>query len=352
MALTERAIRDAKPGPKTRIIWDQDVRGFGVRITPAGVKAYILNYRADGKERRATLARCSELSLREARDRAGRELVAIRDGETDPLTRREERRDAPTVAEGVARFFDDFAPQRVAMGRLSPRTVKEYRKQARSHILPGLGKLKVEAVTRRHVELMVANVTPSMRNRLLALTSRLFTQFERWEWRAQSTNPVRGIERAREEPRDRVLSPTELPALATALDDLDERHPASVAAIRVAALTGLRIGEVLNMKWADFDFETGRLTMPETKTGRRVHDLSTPALEALAGVPRISEAWCFSTNGRAPVTYKVVRNAFAEAVKAAGLDDVRLHDLRRSFMTRAAAAGVGTYENAGAIIPH
>ena len=343
MALTEKVVRDLKPGPKTRIQWDRDVKGFGVRITPAGAKAFVLNYRVGGKERRATLARVGEISLREVRERAGRELAAIRDGAADPLARREERRAAPTVAEGIERFFAEFAPERVALGRLSPRTVAEYRKQARAHVLPALGERKVADVSRRHVELMVANIAPSMRNRVLAFASRLFTLFERWEWRVQQTNPVRGIERAREEPRDRVLAQTEMQALAGALNGLEVRHPAPVAAIRMAALTGLRIGEVLNMRWEDIDFESGRLILPQTKTGRRVHDLSGPALEVLAAVPRVSASWCFSTSGAAANTYKHTRAVFAEAVKAAGLEDVRLHDLRRSFMTRAAAAGIGVH---------
>lgn len=341
--LTEKRIRDLKPGLKTAFLWDERVRGLGVRVTKAGVKSFVLFYRTTGgRKRLATMARVAELSLVDARERAGRELAAVREG-SDPLERRQEALAAPTVAEGVARFFDDFAPERVALGRLSPRTVVEYRKQARAHILPVLGKRKVNDVTRRHVELMVANVAPSMRNRVLAFASRLFTLFERWEWRAQQTNPVRGIERAREEPRDRVLSPTELPALADALDTLDERYPAPVAAIRVAALTGLRIGEVLAMRWEHVDFETGRLTMPETKTGRRMHDLPTAALAVLTAVPRISTVWCFSSGGTVPVTYKHVRRVFGRAAMAAELADVRLHDLRRTVMTRAAAAGVGTH---------
>ena len=343
MALTEKVVRDLKPGPKTRIEWDRDVKGFGVRITPAGAKAFVLNYRVGGKERRATLARVGEISLREARERAGREMAAIRDGAADPLARREKRRAAPTVAEGVERFFAEFAPERVALGRLSPRTVAEYRTQARAYVLPALGERKVAEVSRRHVELMVANIAPSMRNRVLAFVSRLFTLFERWEWRVQQTNPARGIERAREEPRDRVLAQTEMQALAGALNGLEVRHPAPVAAIRTAALTGLRIGEILNMQWAHIDSETGRLVMPQTKTGRRVHDLSAPALEVLAAVPRVSASWCFSTGGKAAITYKHARAVFAEAAAAAGLEDVRLHDLRRSFMTRAAAAGIGVH---------
>ena len=340
--LTERQIRDLKPGPKTAILWDREVTGLGVRITPAGSKAFILNYRVGGRERRATLARCSEISLHDARDRAGRELAAIRNGEADPLERRREAREAPTVADGVQRFFEEYVPRRIADGRMSERTKSDYRKQATLTILPGLGKRKIADVTRADIERAVAPRAPVQRNRTVALISRLFNLFEDWEWRAQNTNPARRIEKAREEPRDRVLAPSELAALAAALNGLEDQYPAPVAAIRVAALTGLRIGEVRTIRWVDVSFETGRLTMPKTKTGRRTHDLPVAALEILVALPRIND-WCFTIGRDAPITYRYSYIVFAEATRAAGLDDVRLHDLRRTVMTSAAAAGVGTH---------
>ena len=172
--------------------------------------------------------------------------------------------------------------------------------------------------------------------------SRLFSQFERWDWRPQNTNPARGVERAREEPRDRVLSSSELLALSAALNELNDRVPASVAAIRVAAITGLRIGEVLAIQWEHVDFETGRLTMPTTKTRRRVHDLPAPALAILAEMPRLGP-FAFTTNGMVPITYHTARVNFRAAAKLAGLAGVRLHDLRRTMMTAAARAGIGTH---------
>ena len=174
------------------------------------------------------------------------------------------------------------------------------------------------------------------------LISRLFTLFETWEWRPQNTNPARGIERAREEARDRTFSPTELSVLAEALRRWEDRHPAQVAAIQLAAVTGLRIGEILAIRWEHLDLDTGRLTLPATKTGRRLHDLPTAALAILTDLPRINE-WPFTTGRDAPVTYATVRNTFAKAASTAGLVDVRLHDLRRTVMPRAAMAGVGTH---------
>ena len=123
--LTERRIRDAKPEARTRILWDSQVKGLGMRITPAGAKSYILNYRGAGRERRAPLAGALELSLKAARERAGEELAVIRTGKADPLERRREARGAPTVADGLERFFSEHAPATIEMGRMTARTVKD-----------------------------------------------------------------------------------------------------------------------------------------------------------------------------------------------------------------------------------
>ena len=242
----------------------------------------------------------------------------------------------------MERYLSEYAPTRVAIGRLAPKTVEEYGYAARRYIVPQLGRRKVEHVTRRHIEQMVQPLPPFQRNRVLGLASVLFNVFERWEWRPQRSNPVRGIERARETPRDRVLAPSELAALAGTLDGIQDRFPAAVAAIRVAALTGLRISEVLAIRWEHVDTESGRLTMPETKTGRRVHHLPAAALGVLASLPRLGP-WAFTTDGRAALTYRTAQQHFMRAAQAARLRDVRLHDLRRTVMTRAAAAGVGTH---------
>ena len=341
--LTERRIRDAKPGPKAAILWDAAVKGFGVKIQPGGTKAYVLSYRSGGRKRLANIARVGEISLKDARERAGAELARIRDGEPDPLDRRREARENPTVARAVERFLGEYSARRIANGRLSERTRREYAIQCRAYVLPALGNRTVESVSRADIERMVDSLPPVQRNRVLALVSRIFTVAESWDWRAQRTNPARGVERAVERARDRTLSPGEFAALAAALAERSERHPAAVAAIRFAAVTGLRIGEVLAVRWEDVDFEESRLTLPETKTGRRVHDLPSAAVDVLAGCPRIhGNPWAF-TNGRAPVGYRHARKVFAETVAAAGLSDVRLHDLRRTMMTRAAAAGVGVH---------
>lgn len=348
--LTERRIRDAIPGSRSRVLWDDQVTGLGVRITPAGTKSYVLDYRVHGRRHRVTLARTAESSLKGMRDRAGAELVQIRAGTGDPLTRRREAAAQSTVAEGLDRFFTTFVPARRAAGRLAPRTEQTYRNQARRLLRPVLGRHRVADVTRRDIERMVAPLAPITRNRTLAFTSRLFTLFEHWDWRPHHTNPCRGVERAREEPRDRVLSPSDLAALGAALAAREPTCPPAACAIRVAALTGLRIGEVLAMRWADLAVETGTVTLPRTKTGRRTQALPRVVCDLLADVPRLHASdYVFTLTGRAAVTYKTVRSFFAACAVAAGLHDtdgtptVRLHDLRRTVMTNAAVDGVGVH---------
>ena len=336
--LTERIIRDAKPGAKPTIIWDRTVTGLGCKVFPSGAKAFVLSYRVGGRKRLATLARCSEMSLRDARERAGAELVRIRDGEADPLRRREQAAQAPTMAEFVDQFFSIEAPARIKRGRMKAGTVEVYQYQARKHILPAIGNRRVADVTRADIERMVAPLPGTTRNRVLALASRLFNLAELRELRAPGTNPTQKVERAREEPRDRVLSGEEMAQLAGTLADLEASKPAAVAAIRFLAVTGLRVGEALAIQWPHVDMATGRLLIPASKTGRKWHDLPTPAVEILAALPQIG-AWVFTTAGRAPLTYKTVQAAFRDACQHAGITDARLHDLRRGVVSAAAASG-------------
>ena len=278
--------------------------------------------------------------------RAGIELFAIRNGEADPFERRREAREAPTVREMVERFLAEVAPVRVQAGRMSPKTVENYTSQAKRYILPLLGDMKVAVVTRADVEQFAGKVKGSgpQRNRVLQLLSRLFTEAERWEWRPERLNPVRLVTRAVERPRERVLAPSELTALATALDGLEPAYPFPVDAIRVAAMTALRISEVLGMSWERVNLEFGRAAL-ETKTGPRVLPLPAAVVKLLGALPRVHGCpWVFAGAKRGTaVGYKLTRDVCAKAVKGAGLADVRLHDLRRSLATRLAGARVNAY---------
>lgn len=342
--LTERIVRDAKPASKPYVIWDSQIPGLGCRVFPTGGKRYVLSYWIGRRKRYATIARCETLSLREARDLARSELAHARVGDAGVLERRRLARVEPTVNDALVRFFRDTVPERIAAGLLTERTAGDYRRQARRYVAPALGRLQLSAVTRHDVARLAASLSdrPVQRNRVLAFVSRIFSETERWEWRPQHTNPARGIHRGREEPRRRILSGPELAALSRALKRAEEARGPSVAAIRVAALTGLRISEVLAMRWVDVDLESGRVQLPRTKTGARVHDLPAAAVALVRALPPMN-AWLFTYGRSAAVMYRTVRLHFAEIVAEAGLEDVRLHDLRRTLITTAAAGGESVF---------
>ena len=339
MNLTERKIRDARPGSKTTIIWDGRVKGLGLRVTPKGAKAFVIDYRANGRQRRATIGRVGQISLVEARNRAATMLDTTRLKGIDPLQARRERREAITVTQALDRYFNEHVPHRLAIGKMSASTVENYRRWTKP-IHKAIGCLKVTEVEQDDIERAVAGLSQVTRNRVLSVTRAAFGVFERWGIRDRNTNPAKYVERATEQPRDRTLSATEMAALARALDALKDTHPAPVAAIQVAARSGLRIGEVLAIRWEDLDLESGALVIPESKTGARVHTLPQTAIAVIKNMPRLN-SYVF-TNGRRdlPTRYLTCRGVFANAVKLAGLRDVRLHDLRRTAMTLAAADGV------------
>jgi integrase len=341
MSLTAKIIRDAKPGTRNRIEWDGEVKGLGLRITKAGAKSFVLSYRADGRKRLMTLGRKSEMGLAKARELAGAALVRVRGG-ADPLEEKAQHKILPTVAEGVDQFLNQYLPARKAKGRMADRTEKEYTRQAHKHILPKLGRKRISDVTKSDVERMLAPLPPIMANRVRALVSSMFTQFEHWEYRPQHSNPARGIERALEEARDRTLTETELSALGKALDGLDG-NPGAILAIRLAAITGLRIGEVQDMRWEDIDFESGAVVLPQTKTGRRIHTLPSAALSLLAETPHLGTCVIPGRSPNYPLDYSSIQRHWTRACEAAGVKGVRLHDLRRTIMTEAAALGVGAH---------
>lgn len=342
MTLTAKIVRDAKPTASNRIIWDAEIKGLGLRITHLGVKSFVLSYRIDGRKRLLTLGRASGLKLTKARDIAGAALIGVRAG-VDPLDARAAREALPTVSEGLDQYLQQHIPARQAKGRMAEKTVSEYTREIEKYIRPTIGKKRIKDITKGDIEKVLKPLPPIMANRVCALLSAIFNQFEHWEYRPQHTNPARGIEKAVEDARDRTFSESELSALGKALDALEELNPVATLAIRLAAVTGLRIGEIIAMRWEDIDFEGGVLILPKTKTGRRIHTLPTAALALLVDAHRQGEFVIAGRSPDKPLKYNSVRNHWADACQQAGIKGVRLHDLRRTIMTEAAALGVGAH---------
>lgn len=331
--LTAAFIRNTEPENKTRIYWDADVKGFGLRVTEGGSRAFVLQYRIDGRSRRTTLAQCSAISLRRAREVAGETLLSIRAGD-DPLQRRQDAKAAPTIAHALDRFFGEYGPGLVNSKQMVAKTLADYRAQARRYIWPGIGNLKVANVRRRDVEQVLAKVPGKVqRNRVQALLSRLFTVFEDWEYRPPQTNPVFGIPKVREYARTRVFTPDEMKRMGRAFEGLDATHK---AALGFLMLSGWRCGEVLSLEWGMID-EAGIISLPTSKTGPSRRTVSALAMAQVEGLPRTSAKVFGAT------TYRTLRMKFRASCRVAGVKDGRLHDVRRTFASVAAASGLNAF---------
>jgi integrase len=340
--LTDRIVKAlTRPLTGNRITYDDQVPGFGARITAAGAVSFVLNYRrkGDGRERRATIGPFPAWSVAAARQRAA-ELKRAVDNGGDPIGELAAERGAPTVADLCARFEAEHLP------KLRPSTQTMYRNIVKNEIGPALGTMKVAAVEYEHIDRLLSRISrraPYMANRVLAFLSKAFALSIKWRWRTD--NPVRGVERNPEHRRKRYLSPDELSRLMQALAEYSNQQVADV--FRLLLLTGARKGEVLSATWDQFDLGEGIWTKPASTTKQRAEHripLSAPARQLLAKIREQGEPSKFVFPGPGPRGYRTsVKRDWAQVCRAAGISGLRVHDLRHSYAAQLASAGVGLH---------
>ena len=324
------------------VFWDRTVTGFGVRVYPTGSKVYIAQARGPEGPKRVTVGRHGVLNADEARRRAALIVTRIKAGEDPvalPLAAR--ARGGPTVADLAARYLEDHVEV-----RLKPRTQAKLRGVLRRHILPTLGRLPVEAVERRQVVELHRGLSdrPVAANRAVKTLAHMYRLGEGWGLVPAGCNPCRSIDKHPERGRERFLTDAEFARLGRVLDeavDAGTASPVAAAAIRLLMLTGCRKGEVLALRWADVDLDAGELRLPNAKSGPRAVQLPPPAVRLLGALPRLAgSSWVFP--GRTPggrCSESALDNAWRAVREAAKLEDVRIHDLRHSFASRALALG-------------
>jgi integrase len=328
-------LREVKALGSRQTIWDASIPGFGARRQTGPAVSYFLKYRnPDGRQRWHSIGRHGAPWTPEtARAEARRLLGAVVAGD-DPAADRSARKVAKTVADVAASFMREHVET-----KRKPRTVCEYKRLLQTAILPELGTKRIVDVSRGDVARLhhARRVTPTQANRMLALLSVLFTFAERIGERPDGSNPCRHVERFPQRRRERFLSADELGRLGDVLTAYrgSPYHPAT---IKLLIFTGARLGEVLGLLWGWIDFDRGEARLPDSKTGAKTLHLPPPALEVLAGLPRI-EGEPHVLGARRGTTF--IEAPWRRIRATAGLAEVRLHDLRHAFASVAASAGMG-----------
>lgn len=373
--LSKRVAEEALLRSSRYEVFDANLKGFGLRVAPSGQKSWIVLYRAgDGgrnaAKRRVTIGSVGTLTAEEARSAAQKILSSAKLG-ADPANAKAERRAAPTVRE----LAKAFMKQHVEAKR-KPKTALHY-----AHILdrivdPALGSLKADAVRRADLARLHLGLasTPFHANRVLAVVGSMYAFGERLGLVPDGCNPARGIERYTEVGRERFLSISELERIGGAIreaetvglpwnppqaermakhlpKDVDRRRTViakeAVAALRLLIFTGARLREILELQWDEVDIQRGVLLLEKSKTGRKTIILNTPALAVLTDLKRVSTYVIPGEPRTLPDGTKVDRprsdlnRPWATISRHAGLDDVRLHDLRHTFASYGACNGFG-----------
>jgi len=366
--LTKRTVDALKSQAKPYVAYDRELHGFGVRVMPSGHKSFIVEYRPHGggrsvATRRLTLGALGALTPDQARRAAQEALAAVRLG-SDPQAEKISRRASPTIGGLIDAFLEGHA-----RSKLKAKTAGHYR-IALERLRAAHGSLKAHALTRTHLAALHTDQadTPFAANRSLATISKCFS------WGAQHgllpeghNNPAKGIGRYREHRRERFLTSEEFAGLGDALREgetagltyaIDESSPKAkhapkedhrramldpfaVATIRLLILTGARLREILHARWEHVDFERGVIFLPDSKSGKKPVYLSAASLAILASLPRIEGNPFVIPGEKAGQPRADLKRPWAAVTKAAGLDGVRIHDLRHSFASIGAGASLG-----------
>lgn len=296
--LTKSLVESIKPGPKDVIVWDREVKGFGLKVTPAGKRIYFVFYRTrSGQQRKPTIGIHGKITAENARQIAKTWIAGALIGQ-DVSGERQVARAAPLVKGLAQRYLEEYA----AVYK-KPSSYKSDKSILDHHVLPLIGTKKVAELRRSDIEFVKTSVRtgktaqrkraryrgrcivkggPGVANRTMSLLSKMMACAVDWDLR--SDNPALRIKKYPERRKDRFLDTDEIHRLLAALRDSEQRGietPDIIACFLLLLLTGLRRGEIFNLKWDDVDLARGNLNLSDSKTGARTVPLNKQACEIL-----------------------------------------------------------------------
>ena len=369
LKLNEKNVREAENLGRDYQIFDTDVRGFSITIYPSGNRAFTLDYRVGGRQRRMTIGRWPEWNTVAARERA-KDLRREIDEGIDPLNQRENAREAPRVSDMTKRYLEEHTPHLAVRNAADQHTIMH------KLVEPDWGKKLVTEITKSDVEKLLTKIaagrarpskakpnnrarklqgvkpTPVRANRVGEVLRKMFTLAVGWGWRED--NPASAFRRRIENERERFLTPEEIGRLAKALDAATDQRAAGI--IRLCMLTGARSGEVRQARFEQFNLDLASWSKPAATTKqRKIHRIpisgEVAAIVRQRGllVPK-GNPWLFpgDTPGQ-PV--KEIRRFWLAIQKEAQLPEVRIHDLRHTFASLLVSGGA-SLEMIGKLLGH
>ncbi|MQX37613.1 tyrosine-type recombinase/integrase [Roseospira navarrensis] len=338
--LTKRTIDQAEASDRTQVVWDDELRGFGLRVYPNGRKVFVVKCRVKGRQRFITIGRHGPITADQARGKAFTILAEAKNGD-DPAIDTDRARKAPTVRGLGERFLTEH----VAV-RCKPTTQYEYKRAVDLFINPKLGTRKVTDIERRDIAELHHGLrhVPYQANRTLGVLSIMFNLAEVWGLRPDGSNPCLHVKRFPEQKRERFLSPEEYAALGRTLRDVEKNGSetqSAINAVRLLMLTGCRLGEIMTLKWDYVNLSARELRLPDSKTGAKVVHFGETVARVLEGIERIDGNPWVITGRKEGGRLTDLQHPWRRIRAQAGLDDVRLHDLRHSFASGALSLGEG-----------
>ena len=343
MKLTKTIVEGAAPKAQRYRLNDSLVPGLCLLVLPSGQRTYYLRHRVDGAQREMKLGSPTELSPDQARGLARELLAQVRAGQ-DPAEERRRRREAPTIEALAQRHLQAHASRK--------RSGRNDEILWRRHLLPAFGRVKVAALTRERIrEWHATHAKPATANRALEVLGVAMGLAEDWGWRPAGSNPVRGVKAHPERQRRRYVTPEELTRLRAALQRWEEAGPLAVRwrfaqLVRLLLLTGARLREVMCAEWSWIDWQRSVLLVPEHrgKTGAAEIQLSERAVAILRELLEAEGAMggrCRAVIAGAERTGPLVgyRRLWLALLQEAGIEELRIHDLRHTFASYTLSAG-------------
>lgn len=379
MKLNKTVLDAAELRDKAYFMWCSDLAGFGARVFPTGKKTFYVDYyNQAGQRKRMSLGGFGKLTVEEARKMARIHLGDALKGE-DPALERKTRRASLTISELCDQYLE-AAGKGLILGRggkpKKKASIDTDRSMTNAHVKPLLGNKLVIDLKRADIVKFIRDVTAGKTAKAKTPSGNLRGMVRVSGGAGSATrtvaslgailtyavsegiidvNPTFGVKKPAIGKRDRRLSPDEYAVFGRTLHEFDQDEAKAwqgAAALRLAALTGCRIGEIENLKWSEVDLENSLLVLDDTKTGKSIRPLGSPARLLLEGLPRDPvNPYVLPAPTLEGRPFAGIKRFYRGLFAAAGFDDVTPHVLRHSFASVGADIGFSD-STIGAILGH